>query len=83
MALTTQDNKEHSIGWALRDGVMLGVQTIPASINHAAEWFTTEFGGYAGYCTSVVILPLRDPQFVSPLLPKSCCNAQERARYRL
>lgn len=117
MALTTQDNKEHSIAWALRDGVMLGVQTIPASINGAADWFTAEFGGYSGYCssvlnpvlertgnkvmvhvvfgqdkdegkgwkpwTSVAILPLRDRSFVSPLLPRTCCNAQERTRYGL
>jgi hypothetical protein len=117
IALTTQDNKEHSIAWALRDGVMLGVQTIPASISSAADWFTAEFGGYSGYCSSVLnpvlettgnkvmvhvvfgqdrvegkgwkpwtviaILPLRDRQFVSPLLPRTCCNAQERARYGL
>ncbi len=116
MVLTDQDRREHSKAWTLRDGVMIGVQTIPASRTTAAEWFTSEFGGYSGYCTSVVepilrstnkdvlahiifgqdrydagwqvwtqiaVLPLRNPNFVSALLPRTCCNAAERERYKL
>lgn len=116
MGLTATDGKEHSVAWTLADSVMIGVQTIPASRDEAANWYSAEFSGYSGYVNSVVapilqstkkdvmvhvifgqdevsggwqpwtsiaILPIRNPQLVGTLLPRTCCNARERDRYGL
>lgn len=115
MALTARDGREHSVAWTVAESVMIGVQTVPATREDAASWYTSEFNGYLGYVrsvitplleasragvfvhvifgqdkvaegwqpwTSVAFLPAR-PGAVAPLLPRTCCNQEERARYGL